>query len=285
MKREKNNAMSNNNYDTLLSQIKKNKDNNRLSHAIIIHGTNENGRKYFVREAIKQILGGDEKTNRKIDDGNFEDLLIVSKDGDSIKVPQIEEMVTEFKNKPFSSELMIALIEDGDFITESSQNKLLKTLEEPSPGYIIFILVSNPELLTETIRSRCVTMRLQDDLMAVDEDCTRGAKKVLSMTLFQKVALSKIFDEMGQYENRYIELLTAMKLFLRDIVVGSRNENLIANNENAEIVKKISNKNESLCRKCIYIIEDALVKISKGMNTKYIIRDMAVRIRQEANNG
>ena len=281
--------MNNTNFDILLDRIKWNMGNNKLSHAFNIYGSDGSSRKKFAKEAVKLILNGDEKTNRKIDEENHEDLLIVKKDGESIKVPQIELLIASLKNKPFSCDIMVTIIEDGDCITEHSQNKLLKTLEEPSAGYVIFILVSNPELLTQTIRSRCVQIKLMGEGTPVDDKCHADAKSILSMALFQEVAMNDVFIEISNYEDRYVELLNAMKSFLRDIVVGYRNESLISNTDNLSIINKISNSNEGRCRRCINIVEEASVKLTRGANdkntSKYILRDMAVRIRQEAKNG
>lgn len=277
--------MKNNNYDTILNRIKKSKEDNKLSHAFIVHGSDHEHRIGFAREAVKVIFGDKDVLNRKIDNDNFEDLLIVRKDGNSIKVEQIQQLTAELRNKPFSSELIATIIEDGDAMTEQSQNKLLKTLEEPSPGYVIIILVSNQELLLETIRSRCLSIKLIDEHIVTDPKSLEDAKKILSMALFQSVAMNDVFDILKEYETRNAELLLAMKYFLRDVVVGARAEELIINDENIEVARKLKGKYEQKSRECISIIEETSNKLNRGLNSKYLMRDMAVRIRQEGING
>ncbi|MDR3294598.1 MAG: hypothetical protein LBT26_02040 [Clostridiales Family XIII bacterium] len=73
----------------------------------------------------------------KIEHGNHEDLLYVQREGSSIGVKQIEDLQQRLRNKPYASERISAVIEDADKMTPQSQNKLLKTLEEPNPGNIL----------------------------------------------------------------------------------------------------------------------------------------------------
>ena len=55
-------------------------------------------------------------------------------------------------------------------LSETVQNKLLKTLEEPRPDVILLLGTSNPDHLLSTVRSRCSTIRLQASQEAPDED-------------------------------------------------------------------------------------------------------------------
>lgn len=47
------------------------------------------------------------------------------------------------------------IISDAHLMNEESQNALLKNLEEPPAGVIFILITSKPDLLKETIRSRC----------------------------------------------------------------------------------------------------------------------------------
>ena len=57
---------------------------------------------------------------------------------------------------------LIGIIEEADLLSELLQNKLLKTLEEPSPGTLILLGVTNRDNLLETVRSRVSFIRLSD---------------------------------------------------------------------------------------------------------------------------
>ena len=64
---------------------------------------------------------------------------------------------------------LIGIIDDADSLSETVQNKLLKTLEEPRPDAILLLGTSNPDHLLSTVRSRCSTIRLQTETDTADE--------------------------------------------------------------------------------------------------------------------
>ena len=81
---------------------------------------------------------------------------------------------------------LIGVIDDADSLSETVQNKLLKTLEEPRPDVILLLGTSNPDHLLSTVRSRCSTIRLQaaQDAPGSDEsekaDALKAAAELLS---------------------------------------------------------------------------------------------------------
>jgi hypothetical protein len=95
----------------------------------------------------------------KAEHGNHEDILYLRRDGNSIGVKQIEELQIRLRGKPFASERMTVIVDEAERMTPQSQNKLLKTLEEPSGGNIILLLTLNSALLLKTVQSRCVVLR------------------------------------------------------------------------------------------------------------------------------
>jgi len=76
----------------------------------------------------------------------------------TIKISSIRD-INKFLSLQFEqSYYRFVLISDAHLMNETSQNALLKNLEEP-PEKVIFILTTPfPELLRETIRSRCWTL-------------------------------------------------------------------------------------------------------------------------------
>ena len=62
----------------------------------------------------------------------------------------------------------VVIIDDADEMNPNAANALLKLLEEPPPGAVLFLISHQPFRLLPTIRSRCRVLRLQplgpDDL-------------------------------------------------------------------------------------------------------------------------
>lgn len=57
---------------------------------------------------------------------------------------------------PIVSDRKVYIIDDSEFMTKDAQNCLLKTLEEPPEFVTIILIVSNENLILNTIKSRCL---------------------------------------------------------------------------------------------------------------------------------
>lgn len=65
----------------------------------------------------------------------------------------------ELSLRPLPGSRKIAVIDDADLMNDAAANALLKTLEEPPDGGLLFLIASNPDALLPTIRSRCQMIR------------------------------------------------------------------------------------------------------------------------------
>lgn len=107
---------------------------------------------------------------RKIKKGIFPDLKYITlledekgKFKTQISVEQIREDVLKVAElPPFEGKKTIFIIEPAEALNPSSQNALLKILEEP-PSYVqFFIIAKEVSKLLPTIRSRCVEIKLKE---------------------------------------------------------------------------------------------------------------------------
>lgn len=142
--------------------------NGRLSHAYIIEGDALSGKYETAKRAAKAVLCKEAPGEgcgrcvicQKVEHENHEDVYHVSADESSLKDAVIAELQENLRHKPSAGDRNIAIIEDADTMTVRAQNRFLKTLEEPNPGTVIFLLSENRDNLLPTIRSRCVTYRM-----------------------------------------------------------------------------------------------------------------------------
>jgi len=91
---------------------------------------------------------------------NHPDFMVVKPDGKQIKNHQIEEFQSFLSKKAYEGSYKVVCIEDADKMNASAQNRILKTLEEPSDKVIIFLISHKPLVLMETVRSRCQSVKL-----------------------------------------------------------------------------------------------------------------------------
>ena len=174
--------------EKLIERISKAIRSGSVSHAYIIEGDSCVDKEDFAKDFLKAIccekrhglgcsygpmdgaMDGASASDagekclscRRIDHGNCEDLYIVRAEGTttkSVKDDAILELQENLKKKPAESRNM-AIICNADTMTKRAQNRLLKTLEEPTPGTVIILLSENRENLLDTIKSRCIFYRL-----------------------------------------------------------------------------------------------------------------------------
>ncbi len=103
----------------------------------------------------------------RIASGEDADVRVVRPEGNQTTIEQMRDMIKELGYAPFSGKYKVFIIEQADTLNSSSENSILKVLEEP-PAYAVLILLScNQSSLLPTIRSRCRTVRFRQ---ASDEE-------------------------------------------------------------------------------------------------------------------
>jgi DNA polymerase-3 subunit delta' len=77
-----------------------------------------------------------------------------------------EPLASVFKTRPALSDWRVVVVDSADDLNRNAANAFLKTLEEPPPNTLFFLVSHAPSRLLPTIRSRCRTLRfhpLADD--------------------------------------------------------------------------------------------------------------------------
>jgi DNA polymerase-3 subunit delta' len=103
------------------------------------------------------------RTCQQIERQQHADLTVVQSEGEGIKlkVDQVRELQRTLSLAPFQSRYCIALLLRFQEANASSQNGLLKTLEEAPERVILLLTADTPESLLPTISSRCEVLRLR----------------------------------------------------------------------------------------------------------------------------
>jgi DNA polymerase-3 subunit delta' len=150
----------------------------RLRHAYLIAGAAGVGKRTLAMAFIKAVLcqntdapcgeRSECRSCKLIDAGNHPDVITLAPlvSGKVIKtekivVDRIRELIRALNLKPVEASRKVALITNFETANEESSNAFLKTLEEP-PGNALLILTTDiPEMLLETIKSRCEMILLK----------------------------------------------------------------------------------------------------------------------------
>jgi DNA polymerase III delta prime subunit len=153
--------------------------------------------------------------------GNHEDILYLTRDGNSIGVKQTEDLQARLRGKPFASARIVAIVDEAERMTPQSQNKLLKMLEEPAGGNIVLLLTANASLLLGTIQSRCRLLRL-----AAASDAGPVAFAELAADFAARLAAGSAYYELSRLVSAVterddaVDFLEALELDLRDALVA-----------------------------------------------------------------
>jgi DNA polymerase-3 subunit delta' len=137
----------------------------RVAHAYLFAGPAGVGKGLVAREFAKALNCERGETHpcdacvtcRKIDHGTHPDVLWFRPAGAMriIRVEQVAEFLQAASFRPYEGRWKVFILVDADRLNVQSQNKVLKTLEEPAPDTAIILTSAAPEALLPTIRSRC----------------------------------------------------------------------------------------------------------------------------------
>jgi len=108
------------------------------------------------------VAGGDVRSDAyaKALAGRHPDLAVVEREGDLIRLDQVERLVGELSLRPFVAGHRVWIIDEADALHPAAANKLLKSLEEP-PAHVFFLLVtSEADHVLPTIVSRCHVIQM-----------------------------------------------------------------------------------------------------------------------------
>ncbi len=79
----------------------------------------------------------------------------------SLTIQTVRTITSSLTLRPLERPWRVVVIDDVETMQSAAQEAFLKTLEEPPPYAVIVLLVTDPELLLSTVRSRCQVVQLQ----------------------------------------------------------------------------------------------------------------------------
>lgn len=259
-------------YEKLTERIKKAILNDNISHAYIIEGDSCIDKESFAKDIIKGIvctkkpgIGCDFCPEcRKVEHDNYEDLYYARADENSLKDATVAELQEKLKKKPTGGDRNFAIIEHADSMTTRAQNRLLKTLEEPSEGTVIFLLSENTENLLRTITSRCIIYRMGNYTDNADSLNLKMAEELMNM-LIEGAYFVDLKDwltkNVKNKKDAFVLIDSIERLFHR----------YMTDNINASFGK------ESIIRNVKYI-EEARRDLLANVDYKYAIRNLILKI-------
>ncbi|MEO7932939.1 MAG: hypothetical protein ABIT76_07265 [Chthoniobacterales bacterium] len=134
----------------------------RLGHAYLITGAIGSGKRQLAADIFRLI-------NRLPFDPSS-DLLSTHPDAHTVEpesksrrivIEQIRELERALHMKSGQAEKKLGVIIEADRLQPQASNAFLKTLEEPPANSMLLLLTTAPEMLLDTILSRCLILQLR----------------------------------------------------------------------------------------------------------------------------
>ena len=114
---------------------------------------------------------------RKVLGGNHPDIHhLHPNEKKAITVDAIRTLSAKLGLSRHEAPYKIVVIHHADAMAPAAQNALLKTLEEPTPDTLFFLLTQRPKAMLSTIRSRCLLIRLAPATIAQQEAALTAAQ-------------------------------------------------------------------------------------------------------------
>src|SRR2546423_15510170 len=146
--------------DSALEYLQRAHKKTRLVHAYFISGPVGSGN-WVAAARLAAVLN--KTTPEKVLRARAPDVFVPDPASRSRKivVDQIRALERALQLRTAGNRKKIGIIRDADRMQTQAANAFLKTLEEPPQNSLLLLLTALPEVLPETIVSRCLSVPLQ----------------------------------------------------------------------------------------------------------------------------
>ncbi len=273
-----------------------------ILHSYLFLGTEGIGKLLVAKEFAKKILclnNTEEeictcKSCTCFNGKNHPDYCVINEEGESIKIDTIRSITEKAFEKPILSNRKVYIINDFEKMTKEAQNCLLKTLEEPPEFVVIILISSNENIILNTIKSRCMTIKFHN---IDDKELLDYAKNVLEYENISENLLKSFEGSIGKaiklkdnkeiYDKIESLISNLTKKDLVDIMLDGRilyNKEIIQDILDYIIVCLYSKKNENNSYiNCIKYVNDCSSRLKSNSNFDMSIDNLLFKMWEELN--
>jgi DNA polymerase III subunit delta' len=256
---------------------------------------------------------------RKVASGAHTDVWTEEPTGKSktITVDQVASIQRRLSFRRGGGDFRVVLVDDAGSMNEQSQNKLLKTLEEPPEGTVIVLCALHPGQLLVTVRSRCQKLPLgpvdpgllSDWLRAqhgVDEQTARTAAAAshglpgLACTLMDpetlavraerledlcaamggdRSAIDRITEQVGHDRELCTEVLMLLQELLRDAMVEASGQPVPARHGDARPLNgNLADRDARHLAGLVERAEATRERLSRNVHPGWLMEDLLLHL-------
>ncbi|MFC1645211.1 ATP-binding protein [Patescibacteria group bacterium] len=208
--------------------------NNSISQSYIFSGPGGVGKFLIANKFANSVSLGEESLDTPRKD-NYENIVVVAPRSETkkgvtkirdISIDDVRDAQKKLSTFPLNGKYNVLLINDSERLNKSSQNALLKILEEPNSTSIIILITSEENRILPTIKSRCQVLRfglvplaeMKQELSGMNSDVDLDNLILLSMGRPGMVFdMQSDSEELERRKNSYSDFrnIFSMELFDR----------------------------------------------------------------------
>ncbi|HEY2711692.1 MAG TPA: AAA family ATPase [Chthoniobacterales bacterium] len=142
-----------------LEYLRSAQERDRLAHAYLIAGAPGSGKRTLAA-SLAQLVNG--ALPNDVFAGRAPDIYLAGPESKArrILIEQIRDLEHGLQMRSSNDRRKVAIISDADRLMPQAANAFLKTLEEPPNNSLLLLLSAIPEVLPDTILSRCIEIPL-----------------------------------------------------------------------------------------------------------------------------
>lgn len=257
-----------------------------LSHALLLTGRGERLEAARYAAAAMQCRGQEKPCGncpacRKVFSDIHPDVITVKDDAHkNLSVDVIRGIRSDAYIRPNEGERKVYIIPDCSILTEPDQNVLLKTVEEGPPYAAFIFCAENAAVVLQTLRSRCVELKLMEAAAQSgetsewgDELCRRMGKRGAVTELAVRLEKKRLDrDEIAAMLERSSALLTEALLCLY------RQEVPLNDGEIVEKLAKNLTKNQIM--RTIELLKKYRAECVFNVGTGHVLGALAVELEE-----
>ena len=148
--------------DVALRYLQRAHEQNRLAHAYLISGVPGSGKRMLAAE-LASLANGTRAED--VFTTKASEIFVAEPESKSrrIVIGQIRDLEHSLQMRASPGRRKVAIVSEADRLQPQAANAFLKTLEEPPRDSLLLLLSALPELLPDTILSRCIGIPLASD--------------------------------------------------------------------------------------------------------------------------
>lgn len=170
--------------DTALGFLRRAHEQDRLGHAYLISGPPGSGKRALAADLAALVNG---TVAADVFSARAREVYVAEPESKSrrIVIEQVRELEHALQMRAADGRRKVAIIVDADRLQPQAANAFLKTLEEPPANSVLLLLTSLPEILPDTILSRCIEIPLSPTEVVKPEE-QKGLVELLRQSAGKK---------------------------------------------------------------------------------------------------